>query len=282
MKNKFMFLWLFIFISSVSIYAQKDTSVVAGWIPKAITGFNVSQLALSNWTQGGENSLTWTITGNLGYDYKSNSWNFTNGLKIAYGRTKLGGQGFRTNDNEFYLESVLSKKIDWAIAPYLSNIVQTTIAPGYKYDNNQSIEIANFFDPGYVTQSVGFTYDKLSSFKTRLGLGVKETFTNRHRQYSDDPSTQKVEAFKVETGIQSVTSGNVQIAENLIMSSSLTLFSSFNHLDQWDVRWDNSMVAKVNSWLNVNFGFLLIYQRDQSLTTQMKQALQVGVVYTIF
>ncbi len=282
MKNKINLAAIIILLTQITIFGQKDTSITSGWVPKAIVGFNISQLALSNWTQGGENSLTWTITGNLGYDYKSNDWNLSNNLKLAYGTTKLGGQGFRTNDNEFYLESVLSKKIEWVVNPFFSNIITTTIAPGYNYNGNQAMEIANFFDPGYVVQSLGFEYTKITGFKTRLGLGLQEIFTNHNRQYTDDPATSKIEAFKLQFGLQSVTSGNVQIAENLMLSSSLTLFSSFKSLDVWDVRWDNSIVAKVNSWLNVNIGFLLIYQKDQSLTTQMKQSMQLGVVYALF
>ncbi len=302
MKGKFAFIFIIIILPVITLFAQanslssvdfpdvvksddaaakKDSNFTPFWTPSAIAGLNISQLALSNWTQGGDNSITWTITGNLGYNYRSTTWNLFNNLKVAYGRTKLGTQDFRTNDNDLYLESVLSLKIGWPVDPFFSNTVRTTVAPGYNYTDNQAIEIANFFDPGYVTQSLGFTYDRLSSFKTRLGVAVQETFTNRNRQYSDDPNTVKREAFKAETGLQSVTTGQVQIAENLLLNSNLTLFTRFESLDVWDVRWDNSIVAKVNSWLNVNIGFLFIYQKDQSPTAQMKQSLQLGIVYSI-
>ena len=224
---------------------KKDSVFAPYWTPKAIAGLNISQLALSNWTQGGDNSITWTLTGDFGYNYKSMTWNFFNSLKVAYGRTKLGTQDFRTNNNDFYMENVLSYKIGGVVDPFFGNTVRTTVAAGYSYANDQATEIANFFDPGYVTQSLGFTYDRLSSFKTRLGIAVQETFANRFRQYTDDIATSKIEAFKLETGLQSVTSGNVQLAENLLFSSSLTLFTRFKSLDVWDVRWDNSIVAKV-------------------------------------
>jgi hypothetical protein len=269
---------------SLSVFGQnksKDTTRVEGWFPNAVAGLNVSQLALSNWTQGGDNSITWTATLNGGLKYFSPEWKLDNNIKIAYGRTKLGGQDFRTNDNEFYLESVLSKKIDWVISPYFSNSIRTSVTTGYSYGGDVPKPIAGFFDPGYITQSLGFTYDKLASFKTRLGFALQEVFTNRYRQYTDDPKTEKIEAFKIETGIESVTSGEFNVAENLRVKSSLRLFSRFETLDVWDVRWDNSVIAKINSFMNVNIGFLLIYQKDQSPTVQMKQALQLGVVYRI-
>ncbi|MHB9013863.1 MAG: DUF3078 domain-containing protein, partial [Ignavibacteriaceae bacterium] len=71
MKNKLLLAVAIFFLTNISLFGQKDTAKFIGWIPKAIAGLNISQLALSNWTQGGENSLTWTITGNLGYNYQS-------------------------------------------------------------------------------------------------------------------------------------------------------------------------------------------------------------------
>ncbi|MCL5031192.1 MAG: DUF3078 domain-containing protein [Bacteroidetes bacterium] len=280
MKNKFKILMIISTILTCQGFAQKDTTLNK-WIPTAIAGLNISQLALSNWTQGGENSLTWTLTGNLGLKYLTTEWRFKNDIKIAYGRTKLGGADFKTNDNDFYMESVLSRSFGWAVDPFIGNTIRTTVTTGYTYTNNTATEIANFFDPGYVTQSLGFTYDKLSNFNTRLGIAIQEVFTNKFRQYSDDPTTTKVEAFKLETGMQSVTNGKFDVAKNLLFTSSLTLFTRFNSLDVWDVRWDNALIAKINNWMNVNLSYLLIYQKDQSPTTQMKQALQLGIVYAI-
>ena len=261
--------------------AKNDSTVTPGWYPNAVAGLNISQIALSNWTQGGDNSITWTGTFTGKLDYLSPDWKLANHINAAYGRTKLGSQDFRTNDNDLYLESVLSKKIDWAVNPYFSNSIRTTITTGYSYQNDKAVKIADFFDPGYVTQSLGFTYDKLAEFKTRLGLAVQETFTNKYRQYSDDPKTSKMEAFKLETGIESVTTGEFQVADNLKFRTSLRLFTRFKQLDVWDVRWDNTLIAKINSFMNVNFSYLFIYQKDQSPTAQMKEGLQLGFVYTI-
>jgi hypothetical protein len=281
MKNKLSFLLLLLFTFSISLYSQQDSVKLNTWIPTAAAGLNVSQLALSNWTQGGDNSITWTLLGNGSLKYKSIGWTFNNNLKIAYGRTKLGGADFRTNDNELYLESVLSKNIDWAIAPYFSNTVRTPVGIGYSYSTDPPTQTAAFFDPGYLSQSVGFTYQKLKGFDTRLGIAVQETFTRNNTQFSDDPATDKIEKFKAETGIESVTNGEYILAENLLIKSSLRLFSRFKSMDVWDVRWDNSIVAKINDYLNTSLSYLLIYQKDQSLTAQMKEGLQLGLNYTI-
>ncbi len=281
MKNKLSLTLALIIFFTFYIYSQQDSVKMNTWLPTAAAGLNISQLALSNWTQGGENSITYTFNGTGGLLYKSIGWTFKNNLKFAYGRTKLSGSDFRTNDNEFYLESVISKNISWAIEPYFSNTVRTPIGAAYSYDADPPTRIAAFFDPGYLSQSIGFTYQKEKGFDTRLGIAVQETFTRNNTKFSDDPATDKVEKFKAETGIESVTNGEYVLAQNMLFKSSLRLFSRFKTLDVWDIRWDNTIIAKINDYLNTSLSYLLIYQKDQSAKTQMKEGLQLGINYTI-
>ena len=281
MKNKLSLTLVLIISFALYVFPQQDSIKLNTWLPTAAVGLNISQLALSNWTQGGENSITYTFNGTGGLLYKSTGWTFNNNLKFAYGRTKLGGTDFRTNDNELYLESVISKNIDWPLSPYFSNTVRTPLGVGYTYDTDPPTEIAAFFDPGYLSQSIGLTYQQVKGFDTRLGFAVQETFTRNNTQFSDDPATPNIEKFKAETGIESVTNGEYVLAENMLFKSSLRLFSRFNSMDVWDVRWDNSIVAKINDYLNTSLSYLLIYQKDQSVKTQMKEGLQLGINYTI-
>jgi hypothetical protein len=282
MKAKFTVIFALLICLQNIPAQQKDSVIIGKWVPSVVLGLNISQIALSNWTQGGENSVSWTFITNAGLTYPGEEWTFRNNLKLAYGRTKLGSQDFRTNDNELYLESVLSKKFGWVVDPYLSNTLRTAITTGYSYDSVPVAKIADFFDPGYITQSIGFTYDRLKGFNTRLGIAIQEVITNNYTHYSDDKETSEIEKFKLETGIETVTNGEFTMAENLIAKSSLRLFTRFESIDVWDVRWDNVITAKVNNFLNVNFTLLLIYEKQQSPKTQLKESLQLGFTYTLF
>jgi hypothetical protein len=263
------------------LFAQ-DEKPPDGWTSSGVAGLNLSQIALSNWSQGGDNSLAFTLLGNCNFTYISDSWKLENNLKLTLGKTKVGNSSFKTTDNEIYLENILSKDIGWFVNPYFSNTVRTVIVKGYSYETDPATQIAAFFDPGYVTQSLGFTYDRVKGFKTRLGIATQETFTRKFTGYSDDPETSEIEDFKLETGIESVTEGEFTLDENLLMNTKLRLFTRFDALDVWDVRWDNTITAKVNSYLNVNFNVLVIYEKSQSLKTQVKEALQLGITYTLF
>ncbi len=247
------------------------------WVPKLTTGLNVSQIAFSNWTQGGANSLSWTGTVNAGYDYKGKTWIFQNLVKAAYGRTKLDNQNSITTDNQLLIENVLTYNVGWSTNPFISNTILTDITTGYSYSSNPPVPIADFFDPGYVTQSLGFGYSKVKGVSTRLGIALQEIFARNYRQYTDNGRA----ATTVQPGVESVTHGTLKIAQNIVITTGLTLFSRFDSLGVWDVRWDNDIVAKVNSFVNVDLNYQLVYQKEQSLTTQMKEGLQLGLTYEI-
>ena len=282
MKKYIIICFMIILFATNQLFSQQDTTKKYGWFPKGVAGLNLSQISLSNWTQGGDNALSWVLTGDFSAKYVNEEITFDNSLKMAYGRTKLGSGDVRTNDNDIYLVNLISKNMGWKVNPFFSNSVRTTITTGYDYSLNPPQEIAGFFDPGYVTQALGFTYNNEKQFNTRLGVAAQETFTKKNTKYTDDPATTEIETFKIETGIESVTNAEYTLAENLLAKSSLRLFTRFKDLSVWDVRWDNTIVAKVNDFINVNFALLLVYQKDQIDRLQVKEALQLGIVYTIF
>jgi len=273
---------LLIFCSIISTFSQTPDSNLHKWIPKGIVGLNFSSISFDNWTQGGDDALTYSLNGNFGVDYKTSNWEFLNNLKLVYGQTKIGSGEFKTNDNELYLESIFKLRLSWIVEPFFSNIIRTTIANGYKYDKDTIIPIATFFDPAYVTQSLGFSYGHLKFFKIRIGVAAQEIFTNKYNQYSDDPKTTEVEKFKFETGIESVADIDYTLMENIRLKSQLRLFSAFHRLDVWDVRWDNTITAQVNKYIVVNFNILFVYEQAQSLHTQLKKVFQVGLTYSLF
>ncbi|MBN1633994.1 MAG: DUF3078 domain-containing protein [Ignavibacteria bacterium] len=275
-------IFIIIFLFSGFCTAQEiDTTLKYGWSTAGTVGANFSQITFENWVQGGESSFSLSGIGNFGAYYRDKNWFLLNRMKLAYGRTKSSSRYF-TTDNELRLENLLIKNIGWTVNPYFSNELRTGLANGFDYSGSVEQQITAFFDPGYISQSIGFIYMK-KIFLYRLGVGLQETFTNKFNIYSDDPETlDKIEKFKIETGIESVAELNYEFLKNMIYASRLRLFSRFNSLDVWDANWDNIITAKINDYFNVNFQLNVIYQKDQSLKTQMKEALQLGFSYVLF
>ena len=278
-------LTLLFFSISVVSFAQDSTEVKQDtlWRPRGVVGINLSQVAFDNWSQGGQNSLSFTFFSLLGLDYISDPWKWSNGLKFAYGRTKFGDAEYRTNDNEIFFESTLIYHAGWAVSPYAGLTARTAVTKGFNYDSIPSFQIVDFMDPFYLTEALGFIYDQIPNFSTRLGIGMKQTFTKEFTSYSDDIETlTEIETFKNETGIESVTEYKWEFMENMAYLTSLRLFGTFDDMSIWDVRWDNLIVAKVNDYISVSFNVLLIYDEDESIQRQLKEALQLGISYNLF
>ncbi len=253
------------------------------WLPAGVAGLNISQISLSNWTQGGEDALAFVAYGNFGLNYFDKPWGFVNTLKLAVGKTKLGSQDYRTSDNEIFMENLVSYEAGWFAKPYFSNTFRSVILPGYDYTDEGNIQKSAFFDPGYLMQSLGLVYEASKTFSTRLGFGMQETFASKFApQYSDDKDTPELEKFKFEAGVESVTKALFKLDDNLAYGTELRLFSAFNAMDVWDVRWDNTVTAQINKYVNVNLNVLIVHDIDQTKRTQIKEALQIGLTYVLF
>ena len=287
MTKRFTTAVLVLLLMAASAQAQEEKKELPdGWNNTLVAGLNLTQVSLHNWTQGGENALAWTVLTNGLFLYKQPDWIWKNTVKIAYGQTKIGDTDFEKTEDEFYWESLHSRNIGWKIDPYVANQLRTQLAPGYKMIMNEQtgveerVQTSDLWDPGYLIQSAGFTYADEDVFYTRLGVAFKETFSSEYG-YADDPETlEEIETFQFQTGIESATGLKVNVMENVLYTSQLNLFSAFDQMDVWDVRWDNSFSAKVNSYINVSLNIMIVHDISQTRRTQIKEALAIGIHYS--
>lgn len=282
MKKLFVVLFS---ILTLSTFAQDvpDSLLKDGWNMTGVVGLNLSQTAFSNWAQGGTNALAFAVYSNLGGIYYSFPWKWKNRLSVIYGRTSLQDLGYRTTENDIYFESVGSRNIGWPVDPYLAVTFRSSVTKGYDYKVDPAVQIVDFFDPGYLTEAIGFTYDHSKIITSRIGIAFQQTFADKFALiYTDDPETAELEKFKFETGIESVTELKYEFLPNMNYYSFLRLFTRFDALDVWDVRWDNIITAKVNDYINVNFAVTVLHDIKQTRKTQLREALQLGFSYSIF
>jgi hypothetical protein len=259
-----------------------STAEQSPWKHSVVSGLNLTQVAFKDWSQGGENALSYAISVNGRSLREDLSTTWTNTYKFAFGQTRLGIQGLRKTDDKIDIESVISYKIRAFVDPYASVTLKTQFALGHTYDaTGAKTAVAKFFDPAYLTQTVGFGYQPIPQVKTRLGAGLREVITSRFHSYADNPATITVEKVKVDGGLESVTNIDVQLDENLVFTSKLELFAAFNALDEVILRADNTVAAKVNKFVSVILNVQLINDRRVTPLTQIKETLSLGVSYTL-
>ena len=64
---------------TLAVSAQEETPT-SKWKIGGISGLNLSQTSLTNWSAGGENSATWNLYFNASANYKGEKWNWDNTL----------------------------------------------------------------------------------------------------------------------------------------------------------------------------------------------------------
>jgi hypothetical protein len=274
---------------SAALHAQdaEKKEKPLGWQNTLVAGFNLTQVSLHEWTQGGENTLAWAFLLNGNFSHVQADWTWQNILKLTYGQTKLGDAEFEKTDDELFWESIYSRNIGWPVDPYVANQLRTQVAPGYAMVKNEQsglderVQTSGFFDPGYLVQSIGFKYGPTDAFYTRLGVAFKETFSGDYGFADDKNTPDEIETFRFQTGLESATGVKFTVMENVLFTSQLNLFSAFENLDVWNVRWDTSINAKVNDYMNTSLNVLVVHEPAQTLRTQVKQVLALGLRYTL-
>jgi len=256
---------------------------VYGWKHGLTAGLTLTQVSFTDWAQGGSNALAYTMsaTGQAADEEEGSNW--TNTYKFAFGQTRLGEQGLRKTDDMIDLSTVYTYKIGGAINPYAGATLKTQFAKGFAYNaDGTSAEISKFFDPAYLTQGVGASYQPAKEVTTRLGIGLREILTSDFNQYADDPATPEIEKTTVDGGIESVTNVDWHLEENILLASQLQLFDAFKRMDELIVRGNLSLTGKVNKYISAIFSLEVVNEKRVSPRTQVKESIALGLSYTIF
>lgn len=268
--------------ATLTAQTEPPSPLPSEWKHTLVTGLTVTQVSYTDWSQGGENALAYTLSvdGRSVMDRTTTNW--SNSYKLAYGQTRLGSKGLRKTDDKIELESVLTYKLGTAVNPYASVTFKSQFDDGFKYDDatNTKVKTSSALDPMYLTQAVGVGYQPIAQVKTRLGAAVREVLSDAF-SYADDAATTAVERSRVEGGLESVTDIEVKIEENTMFTSKLEMFAPFNNIDVLVVRSDNTISSKVSKYIVVVFNVQLINDRNMGTArTQIKEGLALGLSYT--
>jgi len=278
-----------IFLSGISmllmvsvLYAQTEEEPTYGWQKQTVLNLNFTNTSFDNWEKGGEDTWSWMLDIPINFTNVQEHFRWANTGKISFGRTKIGTEPSRKASDVIRLESVYTHNFGTFINPFVSFKWQTQFTTGYNYKEDPPKPISDFMDPGYFIQSAGIGYSPMDNLQIRFGLAVKETFTKEYPvPYTDDPETEEVEKQKIEVGANNATDFSIHLLDNLLLTSSLNLFTNFESFDQIDVEWDNTFTAKISEFLQVTLDFQMLYDSDISYRRQLKQSLAVGFSYAL-
>jgi hypothetical protein len=245
-----------------------------GWNLSLSTSLTVTQTAYHQWAAGGSNVFVWTGGFNGSAIFDTTFWNWANEAKVIFGQSKQNGEAPRKTDDIIDLESVLTYKQKEYLNPYVSLNLQTQMAPGYRYEKENRIQISDTFDPAYLTNGIGIGYAPKKTFRTRFGLAARTTFA---RKFVNFDQGKKV---GVESGLQWVTHAERRFNKYFFVRSRLNLFSSFEKFEYGNIFWDTLMQASLTKYIIVNLQTFVVYNAKVSKKTQFKEVLSIGLKYT--
>ncbi len=264
------------------IKKKKEEEFKNGWNPYMVSAVLLTQSSYKDWAKGGENSLAWTLNHDGLFVYRRNRFFMLIEFKTAFGQSKLGGQQIRKTEDRLQLETTLRFQVKKYLTPFVSNLIQTQFAPGYRYGNNPATgteireQISNFWDPAYVYQSLGLITLPAKGVSIRLGVAVREIFTRKFHNYSGGNWAQ------IDSGLELVYDFNRKVAQNTLVKSNFRLYSTFKDFQEVNVVWDNQLILKINKLFSANAKALLIYDPEVVKTMQIQEILGIGINYSFF
>ena len=281
---------LVIALLSITLAYSQD-EVKDGWKKGGMGSISFSQVSLTNWAAGGENS----VSGNLLFSAFANmtkgeiTWD--NNFDFAYGILKQGDKSMRKSDDKLELSSKFGKHAfkSW----YYSGLFnfRTQLSTGYEYADlpENDVIISNFLAPAYLTVALGMDYKPNDNFSVMISpVAGKVTIVN---------DTALSVAYGVEQGktIRNEFGGFVKMSlkkelmENVNFQTKLDLFSNYlNNPQNIDVNWEVLIAMKINKYLTASLSTTLLYDDDINILDaqgnygpriQFKEVFGIGLSY---
>lgn len=290
---KQIYLTVLLLVSSLSLYAQTDDKGYeeGKWVLKGITGLNLSQTAVSNWSAGGENSFAGNAYLNGSLTHKSGNWLWINTLALDYGLTKTKSQGMQKTSDKINFSTQLGYKASdkWYYTAMAD--LNTQFYKGYNYPDKTHY-ISKFFAPAYSNISVGMEYRPKSNFSVYLSpvagklTFVEDDYLSDEGAFGVDPGKR----FKAEIGAFIKGKAELTLMENVNLITTADFFTPYDkEFGNIDVNWDVLISMKINKFLSATLNTTLKYDNNvktfndegvkHGAKVQFKEVLGVGIAY---
>ncbi|MEG0796511.1 MAG: DUF3078 domain-containing protein [Odoribacter sp.] len=262
------------------------------WNRGGMTAINLSQISLSNWAAGGENSLGFNLQFNYFANYKKEKHLWQNRLELAYGLNKTKSEGRKKTNDKIYLSSTYGYQLIENL--YLSGLLtfQSQFAKGYDYNMTPDVFLSRFMAPGYLTVGPGLTWTPKSWLTVTLspatwrGTFVTNKILSEQGAFGVTPGKHLLSEF----GANLNAEASYEFLKNMKVFSRLNLFSNYLKKPQnIVVNWDVLVNMTINQWFSAYVSTNLIYddkikiaQKDGSkgARLQFKEALGIGFQVT--
>jgi len=284
-----------VFFSTIAYTQDIKVDSLSNWKKKFNFGINVNQAAFSdNWTGGGINSIGFTGVLNYTANYKKGNSSWDNQIDLLYGFVNNSGQGFRKTLDRIYLDTKYGYALNtkWDLFSSLNFLSQ--FSKGYKYEDDvngveQELLISDFMAPAFITLALGAEYHPVDYFKVRISpFAPRITIVQDPTRFTQTVGPTPYGVDSTETvryewlAFQLMAEFNKDIATNMNLKWRYIMFANYETLSMQtiDHRVELALTAKVNRFINVGLGGIMVYDYDQDSGAQFSQMFTLGFAYT--
>jgi len=236
------------------------------WDFEFLTAFVLNQTYLSNWTKGGESSLStmMEVQGDATYNNKDANTQWINSFRLKYGTITTQDKGTRKNNDALEINSKFNRNAWGKIGMSASMYMKHQLAKGYNYPND-SVPISKFLNPGTMTLGLGFEYKPTKEIAFNVApLSYKTTFVLDTANIDQTlHGIDRNSRTRQEMGTQVVVNSKITPFEDMEVTNSLRLFSNYlNKPQNIDMDWELNITQKINWFFTIRFNLHLIYDDD--------------------
>ena len=256
--------------------------------------FLVNQSSFSNWTSGGQSSISGTLKIDYNYNYSDNGWDWDTKVISNFGLNKISGSDFlKKTDDRIEINSVLGKKFNndiigrWSYSSFFN--FQTQFAKGYRFGNDANgnpnrTEKSRFFSPATIQLGVGMYWKKSKDLWVNVApmtgklILVNRRFTENLGENQTYFGVKKGGNSRFELGASVRSYYKSEIFENVTMENRLSLYSDYLDRPQnIDFDCTFNFIMKVNQYVSTNLIFQFVYDDNEIKRVQVREVLGVGL-----
>ena len=267
MRKRVFFVVLF-FCVYITVSAQDEKADTTYWKKQGSTSLTFGQTSFTNWSAGGENSVS--VLGAFAYktEYKKNKISWNNSLDLGYGLSYQGSDQIKNDDHINFATNLgyQASKL-WYYAVELS--FKSQFDKGYSSypveNENKENYMSRFMAPGYLIGSVGMNYSHPKEDLKILLSPVSEKMTfvlddklSDNGEYGVKPGDKLFAEF----GALVKGAYSKKFNENILFGTVLSLTTAYETFGNIDVDWTMSLDWKLNKYFTFKVNTYLLYDDD--------------------
>ena len=304
MRINIFFIFL-LFCSVGTVLNAQSIDSLKYWKIKSSTNINLTQGAVSNWTEGGETYISILGILRTSANYKKNNSSWDNNIELRYGTMivrdvlKKNKMAVVRTDDRIDLFSTYGQKFYKNVNLSIMGNFRSQFVEGYDYPND-SVPVSDFMSPAKIYFALGFEYKKGDNISIMASpFTIKNTIVASSKVDETKYGVEKGQRTKREVGSYIKVNYKTTLWENIVMDNKLFLFSNYlENPENIDVDYQVDFNMKVNTFIQASLHFHFIYDDNTEIPKydystgkkvkvgvtkglQFKELLSIGFIYTL-